>query len=303
MAKLNIKNAIVEKTKQALNNSYISSEQIKQNIMVLEELRSFIPSPTLDEYDQLEQNILKNGCKDALLLWETTQGEIDPNSPSSTAPAYVLVDGHNRYQICRNRNIHFNVQVMSFPSIKEVKDYMIDLQLGRRNLTPQQTSYFRGLRYNLEKTDKGRYDRNEHKSQNGTYDKNPISTSEKLAKEYNVGRNTILRDAEFASGLDKLDNSLKNAVLSGEIKMGKSDIQKLAKVEQNELIASTEVLNSFLSPKEDTILANIKAKGSFESTKKQLSKITDKVLNSNPTPSPKDIDKLIEIATKLKGLL
>ncbi|MDF7819924.1 hypothetical protein P1X15_20045 [Runella sp. MFBS21] len=303
MAKLNIKNAIGEKTKQALNNSYISSEQIKQNIVVLEELRTFIPSPTLEEYDQLEQNILKNGCKDALLLWETTQGEIDSSSLSPTAPAYVLVDGHNRYQICSKRNIHFNVQVMSFHSIKEVKDYMIDLQLGRRNLTPQQTSYFRGLRYNLEKTDRGRYDRNEHKSQNGNYDKDSLSTSEKLAKEYNVGRNTILRDAEFATGLDKLDNNLKNAVLSGEMKMGKSDIQKLAKVEQNELIASTEVLSSLLSPKEDTILANIKAKGSFESTKKQLSKITDKVLNSNPTPSPKDLDKLIEIATKLKGLL
>jgi hypothetical protein len=76
MAKLNIKNAIGEKTKQALNNSYITSEQIKQNIQILEELRSFIPSPTDDELNQLEQNIIKNGCKDALLLWETTQGVV-----------------------------------------------------------------------------------------------------------------------------------------------------------------------------------------------------------------------------------
>ena len=148
MAKLNFKNAIGVKTKQALNNSYISSEQIKQNILILEELRSFIPSPSEDELVQLEQNIIKNGCKDALLLWETTQKVIVPDTLLPHSPEFVLVDGHNRFQICTQRNISFNVQVMSFPSIKEVKDYMIDLQLGRRNLTPQQASYFRGLRYN-----------------------------------------------------------------------------------------------------------------------------------------------------------
>ncbi|MEZ4905308.1 MAG: hypothetical protein R2822_27895 [Spirosomataceae bacterium] len=227
MAKLNIKNAIGEKTKQALNNSYITSEQIKQNIIILEELRNFIPSPTAEELAQLEDNIIKNSCKDALLLWETTQQMIDENTPNPNAPAYVLVDGHNRFQICSKRKINFNVQLMSFASIKEVKDYMIDLQLGRRNLNPQQASYFRGLRYNNEKSDKGKYERNDHKSQNDTYEEseqknhksqndtygqsadNEVSTSEKLANEYKVSRATIMRDAEFSKGLEQLHPTLK----------------------------------------------------------------------------------------------
>ncbi len=317
MAKLNIKNAIGEKTKQALNNSYITSEQIKQNIQILEELRGFIPSPTDDELNQLEQNIIKNGCKDALLLWETTQGVVDDTSLNPNAPAYILVDGHNRYHICSARNISFNVQLMPFTSLKEVKDYMIDLQLGRRNLTPQQTSYFRGLRYNLEKTEKGKYDRNDHKSQsgtydendgrkhnsqNGTYDKNSLSTSEKLAKEYKVGRNTIIRDAEFAAGLDKLDSSLKNAVLSGEIKIGKADIQKLAKAKGTELIDSTEKLEGILTEKETTLFVKNKPKAQVEETKKMLVKTFEK-MNTSPEIKKKDVDKLIEWAVKLKQLI
>ncbi len=311
MAKLNFKNAIGEKTKQALNNSYITSEQIKQNIQILEELRSFIPSPSEDELMQLEQNIIKNGCKDALLLWETTQKVVDPDTLLPDAPAFVLVDGHNRFQICTQRNISFNVQVMSFPSIKEVKDYMIDLQLGRRNLTPQQASYFRGLRYNLEKNEKGKYDRNEHKSQsgtyaqddqkndksqNGTYEKNVLSTSEKLAKEYKVGRNTILRDAEFAAGLDKLDAELKKAVLSGDLKIGKAEIQKMAKPENAKSVGPAAL------EKEGRLLTEKKSKTLFDNTRKQLAKASEKVTHS-ANFSAKDIDKLIKIAAKLKIML
>jgi hypothetical protein len=38
--------------------------------------------------------------------------------------------------------ISFSVQLMSFASLQQVKEYMIDLQLGRRNLTPEQIVLF-----------------------------------------------------------------------------------------------------------------------------------------------------------------
>jgi len=317
MAKLNIKNAIGEKTKQALNNSYITSEQIKQNITILEELRNFIPSPTAEELAQLEDNIIKNGCKDALLLWETTQKSINEKAPNPDAPAYVLVDGHNRFRICTKRNINFNVQLMSFPSIKEVKDYMIDLQLGRRNLNPQQASYFRGLRYNNEKSDKGKYERNEHKSQNDTYEKiaiknhksqndtydelieNELSTSEKLANEYKVSRATIMRDAEYSKGLEQLSPTLKNAVLNGEIKIGKSDIQKISKQTNKKLVESIEELEQLVKENSDMVITESK---SAKTAQKQLMITMAKMLNSKNI-SLKELDKLIAIAHELKQLL
>ncbi|WP_028524409.1 hypothetical protein [Runella limosa] len=316
MAKIDIKAAISQKTQQSLNNSYISSEQIKQSIVVLEELRSFIPSPTNEELTQLEANIVKNGCKDALLLWETTQRVIDKSSLTPDAPVYILVDGHNRFKICRERGVNFNVQVMRFESLKEVKDYMIDLQLGRRNLTPQQASYFRGLRYNIEKAEKGKYDRKDHKSHFETYgkmaDENDKSqndtyiqsvdiegsTSEKLAQEYKVSRATIMRDAEFAAGLDQLQPTLKQAVLNGEIKIGKTDIQKLAKRKVKDLVDNIEELENVLSGDEEPKVID----KSRNAVQKQLTATMTKILKASKI-SVKDLERLIEVATELKKIL
>ncbi len=211
------------KTKNALGSTIISLEAIKKQVRVLEELKSFIPPPITEEFVQLEKNILQYGCKDALVVWESTERLIDPKSISNE-PAYVLIDGHNRLQICQKNNIPFTIQLMSFSSLSEVKEYMIDLQLGRRNLTPQQASYFRGLRYQNEKSEKGKYDRNDHKVHYEPYG----STAEKLATEFKVSTSTIKRDALLAEGLERVAKPLRDRILSGEISIDKKTIQQLA---------------------------------------------------------------------------
>ncbi|MEA5403614.1 hypothetical protein VB776_11880 [Arcicella sp. DC2W] len=251
MAK-NIKMSIAEKARVAITNSSFSPlESIKQNITVLEELKSFIP-PLLDaELAQLKANLLANGCKDPLLLWETTKDVIGLGSEFE--PAYVLIDGHNRYGICKEFGITFNVQLLSFNSFKEVKEHMIDLQLGRRNLNAQQASYLRGLRYNTEKNDvidnlQSKKEEVDSDGQNVHLEKEPkITTAERLAKEYNVGEKTIRRDAAFAEGLEKLTPTLRNEVLSGKKKVDKNKIQLLAKShEENQSINDIEKVDEIL---------------------------------------------------------
>ncbi len=251
MAK-NIKMSIAEKARVAITNSSFSPlESIKQNITVLEELKSFIP-PLLDsELAQLKANLMANGCKDPLLLWETTKDVIGLGSEDE--PAYVLIDGHNRYGICKEFGITFNVQLLSFNSFKEVKEHMIDLQLGRRNLNTQQASYLRGLRYNTEKNDvienlQGKKDVIDSDGQNVHLGKeSKITTAERLAKEYNVGEKTIRRDAAFAEGLEKLTPTLRNEVLSGKKKVEKSKIQLLAKSnKENQSIDDIENVDEIL---------------------------------------------------------
>ncbi len=223
MAK-NMADIIASKTKIALGSSLISLEAIKHNIQILDELKDFIPPLSQDEYAQLEQNIISYGCKDAILIWETTKDKI--GQEGSPEPLYLIIDGHNRYGICKKHGIAFNIQLLQFSGIKEVKDFMIETQLGRRNLTPQQASFFRGLRYNNEKAEKGKYDRDEHKVQNEPY----ATTAQKLAKEYNVSESTIKRDAAFAKGLVKLDESLRNQILKGEKSIDKNVLERLAKL-------------------------------------------------------------------------
>jgi predicted HTH domain antitoxin len=163
------------------------------------------------------------------------------------------VDGHNRYGICLKHKLNFKIHLIPFDSLKEVRDYMIDNQLGRRNLIPEQASYLRGLRYNSEKLVKGKYDRQTHKGQNVPYAIADLeenndeshkgqnvpygsitkkeSTSARLSKQYNVSEKTIKRDAEFAEGLNLLSPKLKKEILSGKIKAKKSEIQQLSQIE------------------------------------------------------------------------
>jgi hypothetical protein len=89
------------------------------DIVVNEELKAYIDPLTAEEYEALERSILAEGCRDALVLW----GD-------------VLVDGHNRYGICRKHGLPFQtVQSTRFQSIEDVYLWMIDQHLGRRSIS------------------------------------------------------------------------------------------------------------------------------------------------------------------------
>ncbi|KQP12741.1 hypothetical protein [Pseudorhodoferax sp. Leaf267] len=89
------------------------------DIVVNEELKAYIDPLTPDEHEALERSILAEGCRDALVLW----GD-------------VLVDGHNRYGICKAHGLPFQtVQNTRFTSIEDVHLWMIDQHLGRRSVS------------------------------------------------------------------------------------------------------------------------------------------------------------------------
>ena len=285
---MNIGAMIASKTKETFaNNQLINNENVKNNIVIIDELRDLIPALGVDEYAQLEANILKNGCRDALSIWETTQGKITENTENSDDSIYVLIDGHNRFDICKKNNISFNVQLLTFTDLQEVKDYMIDLQLGRRNLRPEQVSYFRGLRFLNEKSEKGKYDRENHKVQSEPYgQKEGIDTAEKLAEEFNIGRSTIKRDAEYAKGISKLDKTFRDDILTGKQKVSKTLIQTISKNDLLEKpIQNVEELNTILENSSIKVKLPIsKPKASFEKdaaillqTAKKFYKSKDKI--------------------------
>jgi hypothetical protein len=91
-------------------------------IVVNEELKAYIDPLSAEEYEALERSILAEGCRDALVLW----GEL-------------LVDGHNRYEICQKHNLPFQtLQSQRFQSIEDVHLWMIDQHLGRRSVSDYQ---------------------------------------------------------------------------------------------------------------------------------------------------------------------
>ena len=103
-------------------------------LKVNDELKELIPKLQEDEYKLLEESILEEGCRDSLIIWDNT-----------------IIDGHNRYEICSKYNIAFATTEMEFESIEQVKEWMINNQLARRNLTDSWRKYFIGKRYEEEK--------------------------------------------------------------------------------------------------------------------------------------------------------
>lgn len=214
-----------------------SKDRLKENIQILPELRDLIPPLEGEELSQLEANILSQGCREPLIIW--MQDAKDP----------VLVDGHNRYGICRKHKLDFKILEKDFESLDAVKDFMIDNQLGRRNLTPETASYLRGLKYERYKQKQRNTEhlKQNQKAENADSSDSTVSvkmtatgnrekTSQKLAKEFNVSESTIHRDADFAKGIEWIGKSnpqLKQQIIAGKAKVKKDAVRALGKKQQH----------------------------------------------------------------------
>lgn len=178
------------------------------------EFQALVPPLTHEEKSKLEELILQNGCLESLKVWREEN---------------VLIDGHNRLDICTLHNIPYKVEHLSFKSRWEVIIWIVNNQLGRRNTTEQQKSYLRGKRYEAEKK------QGERKDLTSDQNDRKLETAERLARELNVSAPTIRRDEKFAKGVDVIGSSspeLRQRILSGEAKVNKQDVQELAALTQ-----------------------------------------------------------------------
>ena len=104
-------------------------------LTIKDELQNLMPVLTTDEYTILRESIIVDGCRDSIVIWEHD----DEN---------IIVDGHNRYEICLENNIRFNTKPIEANNIDDIKIWMIDNAKGRRNLTD-------GWKFELAQTRKG----------------------------------------------------------------------------------------------------------------------------------------------------
>jgi len=179
------------------------------------ELRALIPPLTEEEKRLLEESIVSEGCRDPLVVW----GD-------------VLIDGHNRYDICMRRDVPFRVVQREFADKHEAKDWIIRNQLGRRNLTPEQRSYLIGKQYQERKRAQGGTGANQY-----TREQTPQSegTAQKIAAENKVSRATVERAAQFALAVDTIARNVgeevREKILSREVPLTAKDVQKVARLE------------------------------------------------------------------------
>jgi hypothetical protein len=167
------------------------------------EFKSLIPGISEDELKGLEQSLLDEGCRDPLVLWDD-----------------ILLDGHNRLDICTRHEISFKTIGKTFDNRDQAKIWIICNQLSRRNLTPEDKTYLIGIQYKLEKKEVG----GQLPRKGGDQNEPALRTAEKIAEQHNISPATVKRAEKFADALDKLPTKEKQEVLSGKSGKTKKEI-------------------------------------------------------------------------------
>ncbi len=201
-------------------------------IVIDSEFRDLIPPLSETQYGGLKDDIIGFGkAYEPIKIWNG-----------------VIIDGHNRFKICSENNIPF--KTLDYTSDLGTRDDVIDWifrnQLNRRNLSPDQYSYLRGMQ-NLHRMKMHGGDRKSEEAKSSGQNDHMISTREVIAQEQGVAPRTVQRDTEYAKAVNTITkavgiDTVKQKILAGDIKAAKKDIVELAKATpevQKEIIAKS----------------------------------------------------------------
>lgn len=183
------------------------------------EFCQMIPPVTDEEKRQLEENILAEGCRDPLVVWNG-----------------LLLDGHNRHDICTRHSLPYDFVTVDLPDRDAALDWIDRNQIGRRNLTPDQLRIIRGRRYERRKQSHGGDRRS-----GSSHQIDDMKTRDIIAREHGVGPATIDRDAALVRYLEpypeKLDAIMRRETTIADVKR---DIKRAEVVQRLEDINNQE---------------------------------------------------------------
>ena len=171
------------------------------------EFKSLIPALTEDERQGLEASLKAEGCRDALVLW----GDI-------------LIDGHNRYEICTQYGIPYKTVQKDFDSREDVIQWIILNQFGRRNLPMYERARL-ALRLKPVISAKAKEQQANHTEQGYQKSDKAIHTAKELAKVAGVSHDTIAKVEKIeATATDEVKEQLRTGEIS--INQAYKDIKK-----------------------------------------------------------------------------
>lgn len=109
-----------------MTNDIIScdpSSEFAKSLVIIPEIRGCLRQLDDEERLILAESIAEScGARDPLTVW---------NDPFL---GMVIVDGINRYEICMEKSLPFDVSMAEFDGVDDAVDWAINNQLGRRNL-------------------------------------------------------------------------------------------------------------------------------------------------------------------------
>jgi hypothetical protein len=196
-----------------------------------------IPELTLDEFAQLEENILaEKRIIDPIITWNG-----------------YIVDGHNRYKIAQKHpEIPFQIHEKEFENEDEVVVWICSHQLGRRNINEIQRKCLIAKKYESEKNIE-MYVGNQYTlpKKSGVGPKGPPQkkhgTRAKMAEDLGVSERYIRNSVDVLQGVNAAEEAVpgvKKEFFSGQIKAFEKDIIDLVNLPIEARIVAIESMRN-----------------------------------------------------------
>ena len=217
-----------------------------KKLKIKKEFKNLIRPLNRQEYSQLEENILNDGCREAIITWNG-----------------YIVDGHNRYEICTAHDIPYKVLEMEFECEEAAVAWICANQLGRRNISEETRKFLIGMQYESEKivnskknplgknqySDEGDYVKGEKIEEVVTESK--FRTAKRIGDENNVSANTVQKYAVYTRALAQIGSKepeLVPKILSGRYKISHRHIVELSELTKEELKKINKRMNRSHNP-------------------------------------------------------
>lgn len=176
------------------------------------EFQELLPVLTVDEYEKLEQDILRYGILDPIKVWQ------EPKTKE-----WIIIDGHNRHSILQKHigeidrlyNAWTGFKIMYEEELHnrdEVKQWMLEQQLGRRNISEVE-------RYEIVQRFKTLFEERAKKNQSaggkGLTNLQTVNVRKEMAKVTGTSEGTYQKlDKIMQSDNEEVKQKLKNKKIS-----------------------------------------------------------------------------------------
>ena len=191
------------------------------------EFRRMIYPLSKRDYRQLERDIITNGCVDPISIWNG-----------------LIIDGHNRYEICQKQKICFETAELRFADRNDAILWLCNNQLNRKNTSEEIRRYLIGKQYLIEKsTAELATDNRRLRKKPKTIHVSPIAIT--LSSIYHVSPYTIGKYGSFAKAIDYVSEyfpSQGQEIAYGNIRISHNNLMDISKKSIDEIKLELDLL-------------------------------------------------------------
>lgn len=166
-------------------------------------MEQLLPPLSAEQFSSLERDILESGYYAPIIVNEEL----------------VIVDGHNRFRICEKHGLPFRMLVFSFADLLEAKQWALETQRGRRNLSLWALGQIASkLKPELETAAKAHQGRRTDLSVNSPKSHTPFDTRKEMAQAVGIGEQAMGRIARLS---EDAPQALKDALERKEVSVNR----------------------------------------------------------------------------------